>query len=182
MEKRGAWTRGWWCRESRRKKILPPTSLKPYLTPRVPHAAPGNFSMAPAELEFSLIFTFSRRPPRGSAIVRAASFEAPTTITEKMQRSEPGYTYLPTYQPNGAKLSIATLSNKADPSQPSRNSRCLRARPHRRRAVASIVPLFCGTVYRVSEFKYGTEQVVCKGGASNWTEWSCTILPAFSYC
>lgn len=84
---------------------------------RVPRAAPGNFSMAPAELEFSLIFTFSRRPPRGSAIVRTASLGTPTTITEKMQRSEPEV-YLPTNQPNGAKLSIATLSNKADPSLP----------------------------------------------------------------
>lgn len=105
----------------RRKKILPPTSLKPWLGTRVPRAAPGNFSMAPAELEFSLIFTFSRRPPRGSAIVRTASLGTPTTITEKMQRSEPEVylpTNLPTNQPNGAKLSIATLSNKADPSLP----------------------------------------------------------------
>lgn len=73
---------------------------------RVPRAAPGNFSMAPAELEFSLIFTFSRRPPRGSAIVRTASLGTPTTITEKMQRSEPEVylpTNLPTNQPNGAK-------------------------------------------------------------------------------
>ena len=57
---------------------------------------PGNFSMAPAELEFSLIFTFSRHPPRGSAIVRAASLRPPTTITEKMQRTAAEYTYLPT--------------------------------------------------------------------------------------
>ena len=60
---------------------------------------PGNFSMAPAELEFSLIFTFSRHPPRGSAIVRAASLRPPTTITEKMQRTAAEYTYLPTYLP-----------------------------------------------------------------------------------
>jgi len=79
------------------KKILPPTSLKPCPHTYAPRAAAGNFSMAPAELEFSLIFTFSRRPPRGSAIVRAASLRAPTTITEKTQRSESrGYTYLPT--------------------------------------------------------------------------------------
>jgi len=86
-----------------------------------PRAAPGNFSMAPAELEFSLIFTFSRHPPRESAIVRTASLGTPTTITEKMQRSELEVylpTNLPTNQPNGAKLSIATLSNKADPSLP----------------------------------------------------------------
>lgn len=77
------------------KSQTPPSSH-----PRVPHrrAVPGNFSMAPAELEFSLIFTFSRRPPRGSAIVRTASLGTPTTITEKMQRSEPEV-YLPTYQP-----------------------------------------------------------------------------------
>ena len=64
---------------------------------------PSNFSMAPAELEFSLIFTFSRRPPLGSvrnpspapAIVRSASlgrYPSLATITEKMQRT--GYTYL----------------------------------------------------------------------------------------
>jgi len=70
------------------KKILPPTSLKPCPRTYARRAAAGNFSMAPAELEFSLIFTFSRRPPRGSAIVRAASPRAPTTITEKTQRSE----------------------------------------------------------------------------------------------
>lgn len=57
---------------------------------------PDNFSMAPSELEFSLIFTFSRHPPRGSAIVRAASLRPPTTITEKMQRTAAEYTYLPT--------------------------------------------------------------------------------------
>lgn len=80
------------------KSQTPPPS--PGSHPRVPHrrAVPGNFSMAPAELEFSLIFTFSRRPPRGSAIVRTASLGTPTTITEKMQRSEPEV-YLPTNLP-----------------------------------------------------------------------------------
>lgn len=114
---------------------------------RVPRAAPGNFSMAPAELEFSLIFTFSRRPPRGSAIVRTASLGTPTTITEKMQRSEPEVylpTNLPTNQPNGAKLSIATLSNKADPSLPCGT---IIAWERTRTIVAPVVPLFCGSLY-----------------------------------
>lgn len=81
--------------QKKKKRILRPTSLK---SPAYHRTASGNFSMAPAELEFSLIFTFSRRPPRRSAIVRAASLAAPITITEKMQRSELGDipTYLPT--------------------------------------------------------------------------------------
>ena len=70
-----------------------------YIYIHVEAGMPGNFSMAPAELEFSLIFTFSRHPPRGSAIVRAASLRPPTTITEKMQRTAAEYTYLPTYLP-----------------------------------------------------------------------------------
>lgn len=87
-------------RENRRKKNTP--ANKSQTLPSPPRAASGNFSMAPAELEFSLIFTFSRRPPRGSAIVRTASLGAPTTITEKMQRSEDrgkSIPTLPTYLP-----------------------------------------------------------------------------------
>lgn len=81
-----------------REKNTPANKSQTLPHTHVPRAAPGNFSMAPAELEFSLIFTFSRRPPRGSAIVRAASLGAPTTITEKTQRGESRgiRTYLPT--------------------------------------------------------------------------------------